>query len=315
MDEMTSGQFKIGHNSSGVCAEETLSHRVAEIRASGNPGRTVIEEVNQAVVEHDRRKCIGAIAFEDLWNGVSGWISPEDSWDMVRYIWRNAPEFFEEYDTDREIDSNPSRWTQQYLDVQRNFLRHNFCLERLCHLVMVYEYLHGDDARKSTPPLPDTEVLHNDSGTNVRSAHLKPQADSKESKERVSPINWLVWGLILGIAIGMGLLVTIRQPESGREILERELIKVRQEIDVIRHENDSIRQRMDAIQKKLKGLKSDPSFWEKMLGENKEASPKEAVQVPLKSKVDKAAITNSLAKPEDRMPIAHGKGSREDNKR
>lgn len=131
----------------------SLSEVVSEIQATTCSGRPLSERFRGEVAQHDRTRCIASIVFEDLWNGFDGWKSPSVFWEMVIFVWRNAPEFFEDYDPDREIIEESARWTQRYFDEQRNFLRHNFCLKRLCHLVMVYEHLHGADAtvKKSTP--------------------------------------------------------------------------------------------------------------------------------------------------------------------
>lgn len=123
-----------------------LSVVVEEIRSTTSLGQPPSERFREEIAQHDRTRCIASIAFEDLWNGFDGWKSPSVFWGMVVFVWRNASDFFEDYDPKREIVEEPSRWTQRYFDEQRNFLRHNFCLRRLCHLVMVYEYLHGAEA-------------------------------------------------------------------------------------------------------------------------------------------------------------------------
>lgn len=122
---------------------------VAEVRASSSLGHPLSEEIRNAVLNHDRTKCVAAFAFEDLWDGACGWTLPKDLWDSIAYVWRKAPDFFKEYDPDREIIEDSSKWTQGYFEEQRNYLRHNFCLERLCHLVMVYESLHGVEIKRS----------------------------------------------------------------------------------------------------------------------------------------------------------------------
>lgn len=128
-----------------------LSEVVKQIKATTDPGQPLSERFRDLVEQHDRTRCIAAIVFEDLWNGFDGWKPPSDFLKMVIFVWRNAPDFFEDYDSEREIVEEPARWTQRYFDEQRNFLRHNFCLKRLCHLVMVYEYLHGAEATVKKP--------------------------------------------------------------------------------------------------------------------------------------------------------------------
>lgn len=140
---------------SGVLNSLTsLSAVVEKIKTSPSLGKPISKRFRDEVDNHDKTRCVAAIVFEDLWNGFDGWKTPSVFWDMVIYVWRRAPEFFEDYDPDREIVEEQARWSQRYFDEQRNYLRHNFCLKRLCHLVMVYEYLHGTEAtvKRPTPP-------------------------------------------------------------------------------------------------------------------------------------------------------------------
>lgn len=123
---------------------KNLTEAVAEVKASTFLGHPLSESIQDAVFQRDRPWCIALLASEDLWDGARGWTLPKDIWDTLVFVWRNVPEFFKEYDPDREIVEDSSKWTQRYFDDQRNYLRHNFCLERLCHLVMVYEALHGE---------------------------------------------------------------------------------------------------------------------------------------------------------------------------
>ena len=135
----------------------SLSAVVEKIKASSSSGKPISKRFRDEVDNHDKTRCVAAIVFEDLWNGFDGWKPPGVFWDMVIYVWRRAPEFFEDYDPDREIVEEQARWSQRYFDEQRNYLRHNFCLKRLCHLVMVYEYLHGAEAAEKRPS-PTTRV-------------------------------------------------------------------------------------------------------------------------------------------------------------
>lgn len=133
-----------------------LSEVVDKIKTTTRLGRPLSEQFRGDVTQHERTKCIATVVFEDTWKG-EGRRSPDKFWDMVVFVWRNAPDFFEEYDSDRKIIEESEQWTQPYFDKQRNFLRHNFCLKRLCHLVMVYDYLYGAEAigkKTSTESLP-----------------------------------------------------------------------------------------------------------------------------------------------------------------
>ena len=141
----------------------SLTGCVEKIKNATIPGRPLSDEFRRDVENHDKTRCVGSLVFEDLWNGFGGWKSPDSFWNLVIYLWKNAPGFFDErYDPERPISENPAVWTQRYFDDQRNYLRHNFCIERLCHLVMVYEYLHGDEAKKRREerrrPMPEVVV-------------------------------------------------------------------------------------------------------------------------------------------------------------
>lgn len=143
---------------------KNLKTVVAEVKSSTSFGHPLSEGIRDAVLNHDRTKCVAAFAFEDLWDGACGWTRPKDLWDSIVYVWRKAPDFFKEYDPDREIVEDLSRWNQRYFEEQRNYLRHNFCLERLCHLVMIYENLHGAEIGRSRQASDQTGRLHAEQG-------------------------------------------------------------------------------------------------------------------------------------------------------
>lgn len=136
-----------------------LSEIVDSVKSSMFTGSPLSESLGDSVAQHDRTRCIAKIALEGLWNGEGplGWIAPKTFWDMVAFIWHSAPDFFVADDSGRAINENSTCWDQKYLDVQRNYLRHNFSLRRLCHLVMIYEYLHGVEAAEKQPSPPPRE--------------------------------------------------------------------------------------------------------------------------------------------------------------
>ena len=141
----------------------SLAGCVEKIKNATIPGRPLSDEFRRDVENHDKTRCVGSLVFEDLWNGFGGWKSPDSFWNLVIYLWKNAPGFFDDrYDPERPISEDPAAWTQRYFDDQRNYLRHNFCIERLCHLVMVYEYLYGDEAKRAREeprrPMPEPVV-------------------------------------------------------------------------------------------------------------------------------------------------------------
>lgn len=150
-----------------VGGSQNLATVVEQVETAQSPGRPLSEQFRNEVISHDKTRCVASLVFEDLWNGFDGWKSSQYFWDVVIFVWRNAPDFFVEYDPDREIVEDSTRWTQRYFDEQRNYLRHNFCLKRLCHLVMVYKHLHGAEvdgdggeappAQPASPPCPVRE--------------------------------------------------------------------------------------------------------------------------------------------------------------
>lgn len=157
--------------------ENSLAAHIARIKSSKEDGRPMSEEFRSSIANRDRTGCIAAIAFEDLWTGEGGWKLPDTFWDMAIYVWKNVPEFFAKYDSDRAIEEDTSKWTQGYFDEQRNYLRHNFCLERLCHLIMVYEFLHGPkikEPRTASRPFqsPSASEKTAPSKRDVRNNHL-----------------------------------------------------------------------------------------------------------------------------------------------
>lgn len=149
-----------------------LTTVVEGITSTTSLGRPLSERFGGLVAQHDRSRCIAAIVFEDIWNGAAGWKPPKVLWDMVVYVWRNAPDLFGDYDSDLEIKEARSEWTQRYFDDQRNSLRFNFCLRRLCHLVMVYEHLHGDKA----------QVRHEEPRRSAQSVAPQPCATTNSSR-------------------------------------------------------------------------------------------------------------------------------------
>lgn len=161
---------------------KNLKAVVAEVRASSSPGNPLSEEIRNAVLNHDRTKCVAAFAFEDIWDGACGWTLPKDIWESIVFAWRKAPDFFKEYDPDREIVEDLSRWNQRYFEEQRNYLRHNFCLERLCHLVMIYENLHGAEIVRSKQASNQAGRPHaEESVRDSRPQHSIKQASTKHT--------------------------------------------------------------------------------------------------------------------------------------
>ena len=133
-------------------SKELLQH-IDDVRSGRIEPRAISDNLKSDVARHEINRCRGDIANEGLWNGNMGWRSAADFYAAISYIWVNAREVFTKFDDFREIIEDRSKWNQTYFETQRNYLRHNFSLERLCHLVMVYDYLHGREVHIAPPPV------------------------------------------------------------------------------------------------------------------------------------------------------------------
>ena len=93
--------------------------------------------------------CIGAIVDESLWDGsLIGKVSKEQLIKGIVAIRNDFPEIFVPFNEELPIKDDSSSWTIGYFNTQRNLLRTNFALERLCHLVLVYEKLFCETAEE-----------------------------------------------------------------------------------------------------------------------------------------------------------------------
>ena len=138
-------------------SKDLLQH-IDDVRFGRIEPRAISDNLRSDVERHEINRCRGDLANEDLWNGSMGWRSAADFYAAISYIWINAREVFTNFDDFREIIENKGKWNQTYFETQRNYLRHNFSLERLCHLVMVYDYLHGRKARIAPTPVISTKI-------------------------------------------------------------------------------------------------------------------------------------------------------------
>ena len=129
-------------------SSELLRH-IDDIRSGRTPPKAISNRLEGYIASGDVNRCIGHLVNEDLWNGNLGWKPTADFFAGISYIWTHAQDIFQPFDKFREISEATEKWNQQYFDTQRNYLRHNFSLERLCHLVMVYDYLHGKKANNT----------------------------------------------------------------------------------------------------------------------------------------------------------------------
>ena len=149
--------FIFNENMADYGFSEKLQKHVSDIKNQIVRSIPISEKLARHIQEHDQIRTVGHITNEDLWNGASGVKPISAYWSMVSYIWKNAPDFFEDFDKDREITEHSAVWNQKYFDEQRNFLRHNFSLERLCHIIMVHEKIH--DISEEMPVRPKCTVI------------------------------------------------------------------------------------------------------------------------------------------------------------
>lgn len=133
-------------------SKELLQH-IDDVRSGRIEPRAISDNLKSDVERHEINRCRGDLANEGLWNGNMGWRSAADFYAAISYIWVNAREVFTKFDDFREIIEDRGKWDQTYFETQRNYLRHNFSLERLCHLVMVYDYLHGREVHIAPTPV------------------------------------------------------------------------------------------------------------------------------------------------------------------
>ena len=126
---------------------KNLASAVEDVKSTTDKGRPLTSCLEEVVLEHDRNRCVAEFALDVFWDENTG----NDLWGAVVFVWRNSPEFFAEYDTDIAIIEDPAEWTPDYFAKQRNSLRQDFSLERLCHLVMVYEHLHETEFNDRRP--------------------------------------------------------------------------------------------------------------------------------------------------------------------
>lgn len=141
----------IPETSSNAFSSDLLQH-IDDIRSGKIPPKAISDRLAGYISSGDVNRCIGHLVNEDLWNGNLGWKPAVDFYAGISYIWTHAKDIFQPFDKFREISETKAKWNQQYFDTQRNYLRHNFSLERLCHLVMVYDFLHGKKATAAYSP-------------------------------------------------------------------------------------------------------------------------------------------------------------------
>lgn len=120
--------------------------------------------------------CIGAIVDESLWDGsLIGKVSKEQLIKGIVAIRNDFPEIFVPFNEELPIKEDSSSWTIGYFNTQRNLLRTNFALERLCHLVLVYEKLFCETAKdkKPAPFVAGSDNVQGNSDSQIRQALKK----------------------------------------------------------------------------------------------------------------------------------------------
>lgn len=147
---------------------QELLQRIEQVKNGNFSALPLNTNFEKCVKDKDRTRTIGLITNDELWNGN---FPPCSFYNLASFIWRVAPDFFNvPYDSDRAIIEDKAEWTKAYFNKQRNYHRHNFCLERFCHLIMVYEYLYS--LKTQTPIQPKSQ--QNSEG-NVDHTRKNPQ--------------------------------------------------------------------------------------------------------------------------------------------
>ncbi len=175
-------------------------------------------------------QCIGTLVNADLWNGgLIGWPTLDVFLGQFATIWKYYPEIFATFDEDFEILENSPNWDQDYFDKQRNCLRHNFSLERLCHLALVYNYIF----KEKISPSSNTQTKASGIGQDLAFFYKK---DTRHMLMLILP---LLLCFMLGIAIGLFWSDSKPADEYGKS----ELLNNKKERDdtseKIQHEDDA----------------------------------------------------------------------------
>ena len=215
-DASRNGIPETGNN---AFSSELLQH-IDDIRSGRIPPKAISNRLEGYIVSGNVNRCIGHLANEDLWNGTLGWKSATDFYAGISYIWTHAKDILEPFDTFREISETKAKWNQQYFDTQRNYLRHNFSLERLCHLVMVYDYLHGRDALRAPKP----ETCPPTTGDPEKKPPFGPDSrdDTTKSTRSQSQKNWFficIGGSVLLVILLVIVALSMRKSKTD-EVVE-----------------------------------------------------------------------------------------------
>ena len=122
-----------------------LAEFVAKVKNKAYRCSYVSSLLAEDVKNKDKNRCKGRMTSEVLWRDeYDEHISTSRLLETACSLWQDFPDLFEQFDQDREIDANQAHWNAEYLVKQSNYLRHNFALERLCHLILVYNKLYGN---------------------------------------------------------------------------------------------------------------------------------------------------------------------------
>ncbi len=180
-----------------------LAKLVEKIKSSSCPESYLIadKELVRYVNEENSTRCVSTMAYEGNWNGETGWKSVKELEDMVSYLWHRMPSIFKPFDEERAISENISMWSKSYFEIQRNYLRHNFSIQRLCHMILVYANIYADQLNKnySSSPKRRSSITV---GTSKRPFEEDPKRNSPKS----------FWGrksTTLGIIIVVAVLAVI----------------------------------------------------------------------------------------------------------
>ena len=188
------------NNLSDQLLSDELQKHVLDIKSGIVPPKADSEKLIMSIEEHDTVRIIGHVTNDGLWNGEYGWHTADTFYSMASYIWAKARALFVELDFDRKIIEDKTTWNQAYFNDQRNYLRHNFSLERLCHMIMVYDFLHGNQANVEKPSTKPKAILKKDSRNPFDVDSADVPAVTHDSQSHCSKRILLV-GILLIVAI------------------------------------------------------------------------------------------------------------------
>ena len=98
------------------------------------------DDFSESVSKKEKSKCIGMLLNLNIWlpEDAAKAQSPDFFIAVLGTLLKLYPEIFVTYDPEREIVKQKDSWDCEYFEKQIDFLRHNFSLERVSHVIEVY---------------------------------------------------------------------------------------------------------------------------------------------------------------------------------